>query len=266
MTILVESPIERERYPEIAGYLMRYESLHAEQTGFIERPAPQDSAAWARLQMAGGEFCGNATMGLATYLAWLKNTPDGTRVLVPLEVSGANELVECSVCPDGGAFFCTLRMPTPEKIVDIVLPVNGAEENFTAVVLPGITHVIVPVARFGLDPRTMAESVVQEWGMRICADAFGIILFDEEACRIDPLVSVKPLSGAGVSLVWERGCGSGSAAVGAYLAAKGRGNLISQVSQPGGILEVEARWKDETFSLLSITGTVRLVARGVAYI
>jgi diaminopimelate epimerase len=289
MTILVESPAERSQYPEIATRLMAYGSVYAEQTGFIE--APSDPAAWARLQMAGGEFCGNAAMSLAAYLVWQRQLSEGVAAVtvpcgtyVPLEVSGAPGLVECTVIPREEVFRCTLGMPLPELIETLSLPFGGSLRELTAVRFPGITHVIVPVETIGgdgkltlkIEPnmkqsfmllRGYAEQAAVEWETVIGADAFGVILFTESGFRIDPLVKVKSPS----SMMWERGCGSGSAAVGAYLADRSRTGVKLPLAQAGGVIEVNAQW-DGTgrfpgrVSALSITGTVRVVARGTAYI
>ena len=95
MTLLVESPLRREDYAKVADSIMAYESVYAEQVGFIERPG-SGSKAVARLQMAGGEFCGNAAMSLAAYVAWLDKKEkflSGARI-IPLEVSGSDEVIE----------------------------------------------------------------------------------------------------------------------------------------------------------------------------
>jgi diaminopimelate epimerase len=273
MTILVESPAERSQYPEIASRLMAYSGVYAEQTGFIE-PA-SDSAAWARLWMAGGEFCGNASASLAAYLVWQRQLPEGEAVTVPLEVSGAPGLVKCTVLPKAGEFHCSLDMPLPEGIVTLSLPFGGVIRNFTAVRLPGITHVIVPVETVGgaeMDLRALAEKAAVEWEAIIGADAFGMILFTraesgvrtDPRFRIDPLIWVK----SPPSLVWERGCGSGSAAVGAYLAEEAGAGVELPLVQNGGVIGVKAQWESGTgrVSVLSISGTVRVVARGTAYL
>ena len=92
MTLLITSPVDRKDHAECASQLMRYESVHAEQTGFVEKPRNEKAA--ARLQMAGGEFCGNAAMALAALIARDKKLMhNGTHPLL-LEVSGHSALVE----------------------------------------------------------------------------------------------------------------------------------------------------------------------------
>ena len=75
MTILVETPVPRAKHGEIAKQLMAEDSVCAEQVGYIE-PALHPLAA-ARLQMMGGEFCGNASMSLAALLAMREGLENG---------------------------------------------------------------------------------------------------------------------------------------------------------------------------------------------
>ncbi|MDR1048662.1 MAG: hypothetical protein LBL51_02810 [Synergistaceae bacterium] len=256
MTILVESPVERARQAEAAAALMAYESVYAEQVGFIE--PPESAGAWARLQMAGGEFCGNATMSLAAWLVWKKGEARGNaEVRVPLEVSGAEGIVECVIRPAGNDFLGTVRMPLPENMGEIDLP-GG---RFAAVEMPGITHVIVPAGALGNDPRAEASRLVPIWSGAIDAPAFGIVLYDEKTCRIDPLVCVKELG----SVVWERGCGSGSAALGAFEAARTGKDSLLRVAQPGGVIEVKSLYGAGAVRDIFITGKVALAARGTAF-
>ena len=58
--------------------------------------------------------------------------------------------------------------------------------------------------------------------------------------------------------MWERGCGSGSAAIGAWLTSvRGREQCVS-LRQPGGVIQVVTRLAGEELAALTITGTVRL--------
>ena len=264
MTILVTSAVDPAIRTDVASALMAYEGVCAEQVGFVEDVA--SSEAWARLEMAGGEFCGNATMSLAAYLAWERKLPDGIACDIPLASSGAG-FVSCGVRPDHGAFLCTLRMPEPERIKERTFSLYGRDCRFATVYLPGITHILIPRVRAGDAPRTFAEDAATAWAEKIETDAFGVILYDESLCAIEPLVCVKT-SG---TKVWERGCGSGSAAVGAYraslasLASLAGCRTHSRVRQPGGVIEVGAEFGDPGSRCVSITGRVRIVARGVFF-
>ena len=128
------------------------------------------------------------------------------------------------------------------------------------VVFEGISHIIVPASLWGADGVRKAELAAKEWAGEM-PEAFGILLFDEanSACR--PLVSVM-----GVTLIWERGCGSGTSAVGCYLAEKEGRSLSVSLKQPGGIMGAEVTMEKGEIVSLSITGNVSIVAKGTAYI
>ncbi len=254
MTILVTDPVPRNLQGAVAEALMAYGSVGGEQVGFVE--AATLPGARARLQMMGGEFCGNATMSLATLLALEGALPDGGEAVYPLEVSGAAGIVNCRIRRDGDACRGAVRMPLPEAIRDVTFP-GGA--RCPVVFFPGIAHAIV---REGVLRASEAERCISAWCDACGAEAFGIILTDDALDRIRPLVYVR----ATQSSVWERGCGSGTAALGAWCAAQRRGSVDIGVAQPGGTIQVRAGWTGNQVSEIEITGTVRLAAKGEAWI
>ena len=75
MTLLIETPVAREKQLAVAERLIAYCSVYAEQAGYIEEA--ENPAAEKRLQMMAGEFCGNASLSLAAWLAKKKNLPIG---------------------------------------------------------------------------------------------------------------------------------------------------------------------------------------------
>ncbi len=67
-------------------------------------------------------------------------------------------------------------------------------------------------------------------------------------------------------MIWERGCGSGTAAVGAYLAWKNRKAVSVELQQPGGKMRAEAGYQDGVIPALYIAGHVSIVAEGIAFL
>ncbi|NLU25372.1 MAG: hypothetical protein GXW99_11840 [Clostridiales bacterium] len=246
ITLLVKTPVERALQPRLAAALLQQEP-EGEQVGFIE---PSDTGR-ARLQMMGGEFCGNAAMSLAVLLC----RRDGkAETDIPLEVSGADSLVNCHITWVDGCYLGTVDMPLPEKVEQVALPLGGKEIVFPSVVLPGIRHLVVPA---GLLTSSEAENVIRVWGGSFSQEAVGLLLYDQAAGRIDPLVYVKSTDTA----VWERGCGSGSAAVGALRAWQAGCNQCVTVRQPGGTIAVSCLLQGGVFTSLTITGTVKILHR-----
>ena len=258
VTILVTDAVPRKLQPEIAARLLACDGVGGEQVGFLEAPAA--TGALARLQMMGGEFCGNATMALGAYLAWTDGLADGEALDGELEVSGAERPVSCRILREGTQWRGTVQMPLPERMEQVDLETDGGAVRADAIVFSGITHVVLPVG-LGIG-RPEIERRIREWNARIGADALGVLRFDAAAGRIEPIVYVPATDSA----VWERGCGSGTAAAGCWMARRAGSPFSGEIRQPGGAIEVSAGWTGTSVDRLSITGRVKIVARGVAYL
>ncbi len=246
ITLLVTTPVQRSLQAQTAAWLLRRER-DAEQVGFLE---PSDSAP-ARLQMMGGEFCGNATMSLGAWLCRKERLPQGQSRDFRLDISGAEELIPCSVTAVRGGYIGTVSLPLPQEIAQRTFPTDGGEITLPTVFLPGICHIITPT---GTVQPHQAEALLRRWSASLPGEAVGLILLDEARMHIDPLVYVKPTDTA----VWERGCGSGSAAaVCALTLQRGAAQCLS-VKQPGGTIAVTTDWDGRAVTALTITGTVSL--------
>lgn len=260
MTILVKSTVSEEDQLYVGTELIKYSSVYAEQAGFIEKPISLKAA--SRLRMMAGEFCGNATMALAAYKAFEKDLNSGDEIDVPLEVSGAENVLVCHIkALENRVYTGTVNMPLPLSIEDNRYLIDGKEMILTTVVFAGIKHIILPKKNIGDNFKYVLEDSIESLNNQIDRDAFGIIVFDEDTNYINPLVSVKSAG----SLYWERGCGSGSEAVGVYLAHRYKKSIESDIFQPGGMITVKVEYRDKIVSA-SITGNVTIVAEGTAYI
>lgn len=259
MTLLIESPVPRSQHLAVAKALIAYGSVYAEQAGYIEEP--ENKAACARLQMMAGEFCGNATLSLGAYLFSKEHPQTGAEKNFLLEVSGADSLIDCHMKKEADGYLGQLSMPLPAKIATETYVLDGVSYELETVYLPGITHIIVPKGLWGEKAREKAEQATAAWENQIAEEAFGILLFDESEMTLEPLVCVK-----NASLVWERGCGSGTTALGAALATKKQYSLSLGLKQPGGVMYIDADWKDGCLHSLTLTVRVKIVAAGTAYL
>ena len=251
-TILVSTPVPRAQHGAVAAALLQ--KLGGEQVGYIEPPVRPEAA--ARLQMMGGEFCGNASMSLGAALARKRNLPDGAGMNVLLEVSGCDHNVNCAIRRTGDSWLGEVDMPLPTRVDAVALPTDVGPLSVPLVALPGITHLILP-AEACLDDAQLLRRL-PEWNGTIGADALGALTWDEAAQAIDPLVYV-PSAG---TLVREHGCGSGSAAVGCWLALRDGHSREVGIRQPGGTITVDVRIRDDAFTSVTITGQVVLVEEG----
>ena len=117
-------------------------------------------------------------------------------------------------------------------------------------VVPALTGRIVFTKEYA-----QAEALLRRLAGTRPEEAVGLLLWDEESLTMRPLVLVK---GSG-TLVWETGCGSGSAAVGAYRAFRaGSGVTRTDVHQSGGVITISAAVRDGLPENLTITGRVHL--------
>ena len=91
ITLFVLDPIERERRAALAAELMRrLPDMKIDQVGFA---CPADADTDGRMEMMGGEFCGNATRAYAMYVARQR----GGLSEVRLRVSGCDHVVTAAV-------------------------------------------------------------------------------------------------------------------------------------------------------------------------
>ena len=247
ITILVRTPVEEQKQPEAAARLMELER-EAEQVGFVTHAEGCDMA----LRMAGGEFCGNASMSTAVLAAMeAGKSSHGVR----LKVSGASDIVRAEVeqvAETGGAgekqsydktWTGTVDMPLPVSIEEVELP--GAE-LLPVVHFEGISHVILRQSM----SREQAETLAPLWCHTLQADAVGLLFLNEETESMTPLVYV-PAAG---TLFWERSCASGTTAVCAWMTAKEKKPCSLRLKQPGGTLGAQS----DLNGRIRLTGTIRL--------
>lgn len=253
VTILVDCPVPRSLHAQIAEQLLNYDGVGGEQVGYLE--PPQNPSARVRLQMMGGEFCGNASMCTATFLAWKQNLP---KIDCLIEVSGTERPVSCHVETQNNDYLASVEMPLPLDVTETTLPLNDhTQTRLITVHFPGISHIVAPIS-FSAE---QAETLIRPWQQTLNVPALGILRFDETNMRFEPLVYVAATDTA----VWEHGCGSGTAAIGCMYAAK-NGNANLKLNQPGGQIAVEAQAENGKITRLKISTKVKITAAGTAFV
>ena len=238
-TILVRTGVPIPEQPALALSLMEREPS-AEQVGFLSEDPVCDIA----LRMAGGEFCGNASMSAAVVRARETGMKSG-RVLV--RASGAETPVSAEVClGEQGIWKGSVDMPEPRQIR--TCPLEGAGER-PVVFFDGIAHVIMKDPL----PREEAQRLAPIWCRALGSDALGIMFPDPSFREMVPLVYVP----AADTLFWENSCASGTAAAGAFLAGERGGPVEASIRQPGGTLTVSVSAEGS----VRLTGSVRILKK-----
>ncbi|GHV93773.1 diaminopimelate epimerase [Spirochaetia bacterium] len=240
ITIFVLSPVEgREMRAAAAKALLADPALQAEQVGFV---LPPDGGGHWRLEMMGGEFCGNAARNFGLYIAG-QNGLKGKHTLM-IEISGAGQPLPVYVDTEAGT--AAVAMPGPLAETEI----ECAGRRFPVCVFEGITHVIAE------DTEPDEELLHSLLGcFEHHPDALGVMFYDTKKRFMRPLVWVR----ATASTVFESSCGSGSAALGVWAARHLRdGGESLALAQPGGIIEVQVEKSEGSVRRLTIGGQVSL--------
>ena len=230
MTVLIKNYVAPTRYAEIANKIMDYEFLNAEQVGFLV--APENKQSVLRLEMSGGEFCGNAVLSAAAYCSY-KGLTKSNRFL--LETSGSDVPLECVVEVKSASHFeARAEMPHPISTDEIAVGHNDRTISGSVVKLDGITHFVTD---YWPSSKNDFNSLIEAVTERIDDKAIGIIPYRklmEKEYEIWPFVYVKETG----SRFFEQACGSGSLALGVFLSMKNKEYEL-KIQQPGGIIMVE---------------------------
>ena len=219
-TAIVRGVFSRAKRKKIALKILS-SNRKVEQVGFW---APARSAkALARLEMAGGEFCGNATRSLAALI--------GKRGPFLLESRGAPE---------------PIRVRSSKKSASFEFPTKYFREKNNVCELPGIVHLL----KEGLLTRKYARKLLIS-NQLLNREASGVIGYKKVGSamyEISPIVWVRDLK----TLIAETACASGTMAL-ANSFWKSNGITALQIKQPSGAI-FKTRIKNRT---LSITGPMK---------
>ena len=243
ITLLVETVIPVLDQPEVARELMKKEEK-VEQVGFIS----QDDVGDITLRMAGGEFCGNATMCTAVYQA-IKEVKD--KATVKIHILDMNKTIDVDVKRENDAsWLCRETLPYTPKISYIDI---DEFKQLPLVSLDGISHVVFEKCNDANKTcrSEHCESVIREVCDKLNLTTLGFMFYNKEKSELTPLVYVKESD----TLFWENACASGTIAVGAYLAEKEKKPIDFNLIQPGGILRVLV----DSSGKISLEGKVKLL-------
>ncbi len=232
-TIIVRDPeIKKDNYAHIARTAMAYTHLYGEQVGFLTRKRDPNSK--GRMEMSGGEFCGNGLLAFGAYLAREEGMKKG---VFPVEFSGVEHPLECEIeqlrpavyrvkgeMPVEGYRISKKQVKVGEDIIDGHL-----------VIMEGITHFLFeqPQERKQKPDFPSLLKILAEEGNNQAFGALGYWM-DGQEMYLSPWVYVPEIG----SLQQERSCGSGSLALGLYWAREKKTDVHLNIIQPGGMIAV----------------------------
>ncbi len=237
ITLFVLDPVPPEDRAGIAARLMS--GSDAEQVGFLCAPVHGSAG---RMEMAGGEFCGNATRAFGMLTAERLGRPSQLQV----EVSGCDHPVTVDI--DWTAGTARTQMPLPRGVGRT----EAAGHLGTLVDLGGIAHFVVEDVTPNAGFLEQAEPLF--WDIP-GLDAYGVMFLDTKKGTMTPLVKV-PAAG---TLVWEGSCGSGTlAAAIAQSQDAPDGLFLRAYIQPAGTVEAAVIRRDGEELSAYIGGPVAL--------
>ena len=238
VTAIVCSDVPAAERARVAAQILRLPELGIEQVAFLTEPR---SGGEIRLEMMGGEFCGNALRCAGFYQA-LRNGEQG-KSCVLAEISGADGVQP--VMADTAEGTASTVMPLPLS----VQPAGWADVKAARVTFAGITHFVIDCAQ---PDETLVQRAIAAAPE---ASAVGAIFLDRAHGSIKPVVFVRETA----SCVAENSCASGSVATAVVLTADFADGITEiGIGQPGGTLEVGVQRTDGAVTGLSIGGAVRL--------
>lgn len=242
ITAFVLDDVAQEAYISVSQKIMAVEALGVEQVGFVK---PPKNGGLLRLEMMGGEFCGNATRSMGMLAA--KQRGMQGRCTIGIECSGAQEVLPVFVDMDAGETETV--MPKPVRVEKMETEQAGP---LTLVFFEGVLHVIAP----DLACNEQNFHLVRASLPAGCDyDALGVMFYDTKSDSMQPAVYVKGPD----SLVFESSCGSGTVAAAVWRSLDLRdGKAVYEIRQPGGLLRATVDKADGAVTQLLMGGPVVL--------
>lgn len=211
---IIDDPLTRSEYEQVGADLgERMEADGAEQAGFLVLNEHH-------FEMAGGEFCGNASRAAALLFSRADGKDD-----VSFTVSGFDGTVSATVNKTSDATY-RVRCVFPGMPTDVTEVTLDDGTPASIVDLGGIVHVVVE-APFPEDPAVYKEAhrtITEKFNLGE-RDAVGVVWFQRtgDAIEMHPVVWVKAIN----TFFYETSCGSGTIAV-------GRVTHVPSIIQPSG--------------------------------
>lgn len=188
-----------------------------EQVGFVEDGKEPE------LQMAGGEFCGNATRSAASY--YLRGKPGKIKIKV-----NGKDIINAGVYENGNA-WCEIPLYHGKDVI------IQKEFGIYQVKMNGMVSIVIQenVAKQYLKDKTrlkrIAVDFIEKYNLKD-QEAVGVMFLErKEKLKIHPVVWVRDVN----TLYYETGCGSGTTATAMVEAFLTDQNQKLEIVQPSGL-------------------------------
>ena len=209
ITGLVVNDIQRNKYKEISNKVFEFDKK-VEQVGFLKK----ENNIY-RIEMAGLEFCGNASRAFACFLYHDQYVKTNN---FKISVSGIEQLLDVVVERiNKHKYYSSVKIDYNKYYKDIIEEryVNSIKVN--VVYLDGITHILINENDYKFNNRNYKEitkNIIKQLSLN--NSAVGVIWYNEN--KIKPVVWVRDID----SCFYENACGSGSLAYGMFYLLKNK--------------------------------------------
>ena len=245
-TALVKGTNFTDKQKCLINRLIMDKYLDVEQVGFL-------SSEMNRLEMAGGEFCMNATR-CAVY-EYSKEKEDS----IEISVSGTNNILRGRVLNDNKV---EIKLNISKNIDELI----EVQNNFTIVKIDGILIVIFDeeqskeYIRKLKDDEEQSKKELKEFmskSIQTTEKAIGIMLLEKvlDKIKINPVVWVKDID----TVFYETACGSGSLATAIYNYYNCKEKMLELIQPSGYTVKIELDTKKQYIENAIITGIVEEV-------
>lgn len=250
ITAFVMDKTQRDSQKNIANAIMS-KNKDIEQVGFFEKS--NNSKAVAKLQMMGGEFCGNASRAFASVLYKNKFTKNKE---FNISVSGINDLIKANITEINNNNFYSKITITKMNYQIMQSDIQEDRNYYDFVNMKGISHILVNENKYPFNKKNYLDRVkylIDTLSMRE-KNAVGVIWYnkDNKNISIKPVVWVKNTD----SYYYESACGSGSLALGLFLSQNKKEKSTYKIYQPSNdFIDIEINKK---LNEVSIGGGVEI--------
>ncbi|NGX54703.1 MAG: Diaminopimelate epimerase [Chlamydiae bacterium] len=222
----------------------KHPSQEIEQCCFVT--VPIKSEAIGRVEMFGGEFCGNATRSVV----WLLTKGEDYSGLI--EVSGVSRPL-------------AFEVKNKEVAVEMPLPTTGgtlveAAAEGILVHLEGISHLVVTGSDQKQTPRQLLQSLLDtnKYGLKDLP-AVGVSYFNPTTGKAEFCVWGKEVD----AIFDETACGSGTCSIGIALASQDKRSIEQNITQPSGeVIQTRTDYVSDAVTKSWISGKVTVLHDG----
>lgn len=245
-TLLIEGKAPKYLKKLVNDFAMKaYPNI--EQVGFYKFNTKTKTAI---LEMAGGEFCGNALRSMAFLIL------NGEKGEIFAKVSSVKDILKAGV----NKSEAYAQMP----IYPGLNSVQKIDDNLFKVSLSGITHLITPLPKNKSinNLKKIGFSLLEKNSLTYSQPACGVMFWSKSGkiYKLDPIVWVRDIK----TLFYETACASGTAAFGMWIAQNSQASKIQvSVIQPSEkLIDVAVTKTSKMFKGVVVKGKIEIILKG----